>query len=102
MKILRSLVIAACLAFPFSASPALADTGNSVRLLITKVGDGSTAKVTSDWGTSRVPISFESGLGWDDVKDAYTIPAPYAELLKQGRIRIYISCGGAEFHVTRR
>jgi hypothetical protein len=102
MKILRTVLIAACLVFTLPASHAFADSGDPVRIMVREVGDGSTAKVTLDSGTYRVPIGFESGLSWSDVKDAYSIPPAYAELLKQGRIRMYITCGGAEFHVLRR
>jgi hypothetical protein len=102
MKILRTLIVAGCLAFTLFASHALADTGDPVRILVAEVGDGGTAKVTLDSRTYRVPIGFESGLSWSDVRDAYSIPAAYAELLKQGRIRIYVTCSGAEFHVTHR
>ena len=109
MRIFRTLVVAGCLVLSCNASHAFADTGGTVhifvadfRIFVADSGDGATAKVTLDSRTYRVPISFEVGLNWKDVRDAYSIPAAFGELLKQGRIRIYITCSGAEFHVTRR
>jgi len=101
MKTLRLFFCLCSFALVLNTSLAFADSGDKVRLLVTKADD-ATAKITLDSGTYDVPISFEVGLSRADVRDAYSIPPGYAELLKHGRITIYISCGGAEFHVVHR
>jgi hypothetical protein len=101
MKYLRSLLCLLLVTFIAHSSLALADTDDSVRLLVSKSGE-TTAKVVIDSKTYLTPISFESGFTWDDVKDAYHVPPAYASLLKHGRISIFIGCSGASFSVIKR
>jgi hypothetical protein len=100
MKYLRSLLCLALVTFIANSSLAPADADNSVRLMMSK-SDEHTAKVMIGSKTYLVPISFESGLSWDDVKDAYHVPPAYADLLKEDRISIYIDCSGASFSVLK-
>jgi len=101
MQYLRSLLCLALVAFITHSSLALADTDDSVRLLMFKSSDVK-AKVMIGSKTYLVPIRFESGFTWDDVKDAYHVPPAYASLLKRGRISIFIGCSGATFSVIKR
>ena len=101
MKYLRSLLCLAVVAFLTQTNLALADTDDSVRLLVYKSGENK-AEIVIGSKSYLVPISFESGLSWDDVKDAYHIPPAYATLLEQGRVSIYINCSGASFSVNKR
>ena len=101
MKLLRSFLILVLVALVSSPSLAPADTDDSVRLLVFKSND-ETAKIEIGSRDYLVPISFEGGFTWNDVKDAYHIPPAYAALLKEGRISIYIGCSGAAFRVTKR
>ena len=101
MKYLRSLVFLLVIASINNSSLAFADTDDSVRLLVYQSSE-DTAKIVIGSKSYLAPISFETGLAWSDVKDAYHVPPAYALLLKASRISIYIDCSGAEFHVLKR
>ena len=100
MKYLRSLVCLAVVALITTSSLATAGSDDSVRLLVSKSREGK-CEILIGSKTYLTPISFETGLSWDDVKDAYSIPPAYAALLEKGRISIYISCSGATFNVIK-
>ena len=96
MKQFHSLLGLAFVALLTTSSLTKADNDDSVRLLVYPT-NGDDAKVVIGSNTYLVPIQFESGFHWSDVKDAYHIPPAYASLLEQGRITMYIGCSGASF-----
>ena len=96
MKYLRSLLYLTIVTLITTWSLAKADGDDSVRLLVYPTS-GDDAKIVIGSESYLVPISFEAGLHWEDVKDAYHIPPAYASLLEQGRITIFIGCSGASF-----
>ena len=99
---MKSRRLATCLfLFALLTNASLAqESDNSVRILLAQ-SDQKTAKVTIDSKTYLVPIDIETGLSWDDVKDGYYLPPEYALLMKQGRLKIFITCSGASFQVIR-
>ena len=101
MKNLRYRLCLLILAATINSSLASADTDDSVRLLVYKSSE-DTAKIVIGSKSYLTPISFETGLAWSEVKDAYHVPPAYALLLKASRISIYIDCSGAQFHVLKR
>ena len=96
MKYLRSLLCLTIVTLITTSSLAKADDDNSIRLLVYPTS-GHDAKIVIGSQSFLVPISFEDGFNWTDVKDAYHFPPAYASLLELGRITIYIGCSGASF-----
>jgi hypothetical protein len=95
MKKLLAFTVAAALA-SFSAA-AVADT---VTIMVVKHGD-SMATLTPDPGhtSSTVPIKFDSGASWDDVKDSYDVSSDTAAKLAAGKDYILVgSDGGISEH----
>ncbi len=101
MKYLRSILCLTLATVMTTSSLAKADDDDSVRLLVYPTS-GDHVKIVIGSKTYLVPITFEAGLTWDDVKDAYHIPPAYASLLEEGRISIFIGCSGASFTAHKR
>jgi hypothetical protein len=101
MKYLRSLLYLTVVTLITTSSLSKADADDSVRLLVYPT-NGDDAKIVIGSKSYLVPITFEAGFHWTDVKDAYHIPPAYASLLEEGRISIYIGCSGASFTAHKR
>jgi hypothetical protein len=73
-------------------SHALAD---DVTVMVTKASD-TTAKITPEGKStsSTVPITFASGMSWDDVKDSYTVSSDNADKLAGCKEGIMINSDG--------
>jgi hypothetical protein len=101
MKRLRLVLSLSLVAFLATFSIASAHSDEAVSLTITKAGE-RTAKVTMESKTYRAPISFANGASWDSVKDGYTVPAFYDELIEEGKVAISVEAdGGASFRVIK-
>ena len=96
MKTLRFLLCLVIVTLITTSSLTKADDDESVRLLVYPT-NGDNAKIVIGPKTYLVPITFEIGFHWEDVKDAYHIPTAYAAQLEQGRISMFIGCSGASF-----
>jgi len=88
----KLLVLAAGIIVSFSVSSLRADDATQT-VGITKAGD-NTAKVT-EWSgkdlSGTVPISFASGVSWDDVKDSYDVSPDTAAGLVSGKLAIVVN-----------